>query len=167
MGNTLLKYFVFISTFVLAVSCDKRATKVIYMPDMVDVPTVKVLEDYIDPPDNSVSRRAIYYPETVEDAEAQLKNPLVASEHNLEKGKKIYDTYCIVCHGADAKGGGSLTSAYPAAPDITTSDYSSRGDGFFYYRITFGAALMPGYGHSIIEKERWQTVQYLRTLQSN
>lgn len=155
-----------ILSFLLVMGCDKRATKMFYMPDMVDTPTVKVLEDYIDPPDNSVATNAIYYPKDVEDAEANMMMPIETTSQSLEAGKKVYNTVCIVCHGADAKGGGSLTDAYPAAPDITTSDYSGRGDGFFYYRIVFGAALMPGYGHSITEEERWPVVQYLRTLQS-
>lgn len=164
MSSSKILATVFLALF--SMSCDKRATKMFYMPDMVDAPTVKVLEDYLDPPENSVSMRAIHYPDDVEQAEAQLSNPLDQNDVNLAGGKKIYNTYCIVCHGDDAKGGGSLTDAYPAAPDITTVDYSNRKDGFFYYRITFGAALMPAYGHSITEKERWQTVQYLRTLQS-
>jgi mono/diheme cytochrome c family protein len=149
---------------------DPKTTKIQYMPDMADGPTVKAQEGFINPPDHSVPLNGILYPETVEESEKIFKNPIILTDDDqkqkvIAEGQKLYNTFCIPCHGADAKGEGSLGPNYPRPPDITTADYKKREDGFFFYRITFGAAIMPGYGHAISPNERWLIIHYLRTLQ--
>ncbi len=144
---------------------DETATKVQYMPDMADGPTVKAQENYLDPPEHSVPVTGILYPETIEEAQEVFKNPFPPSDENLAKGKELYNTFCIPCHGADGRGGGSLGPLAPIPPDITHANYQANTDGFFFYRITFGKGMMPGYGHAISPGERWQIVHYLRTLQ--
>jgi mono/diheme cytochrome c family protein len=156
----------------LASACnlDPETTKVQYMPDMADAPTVKAQENYLDPPPGSVPLTTPLYPKTIEEAEKVLTMPprLAADPDITEKGKALFNTFCIPCHGADAKGHGSIISAgFPQPPDITHPTYAARGDGFFFYRITFGSAsgVMPSYGYAISVHERWQIVNYLRTLQ--
>lgn len=80
-------------------------------------------------------------------------------------GEKMYNTYCIPCHGAAGKGDGSITDLYPRPPDITADIYKKRGDGFFFHRITFGANIMPAYGYATTLPERWAVVHYVRKLQ--
>jgi mono/diheme cytochrome c family protein len=144
---------------------DNAATKLQYMPDMADAPTLKPQENYLPPPPHSVPINAVIYPKTVEEAEKTLKNPLQSSDEVVAQGKHFYETYCIPCHGAAAKGDGSITDLYPRPPDITAELYKTRGDGFFFHRITFGANIMPGYGHATTVNERWAIVHYLRDLQ--
>lgn len=146
---------------------ETNKTKIQYMPDMADGPTVKAQEDYLDPPDHSVSTTAIIYPEQAEVAEEEFNNPYPANEANLVAGKKYYNIYCALCHGADGKGQGTLTDAYPraAVPDLTRADLSERKDGFFFMKISKGGAMMPSYGHATTSKERWQIIAYLRQLQ--
>lgn len=144
---------------------DSSQTKVQYVPDMADSPTLKPQENFLEPPEGSVATTAMLYPKTVEEAEASLKNPLPAEPQVLALGEKTFNTFCIPCHGAAAKGDGSITDIYPKPPDITSEAYQKRGDGFFFYRITFGANIMPGYGHATMPHERWATVHYLRKLQ--
>lgn len=140
-------------------------TKIQYMPDMADSPTTKAHESYIEPPEHAVPINGVLYPDTVEEAQQVFKNPFPASDANIAKGKALYNTFCIPCHGADAKGKGSLGPQAPVPPDITHANYQKMNDGFFFYRITFGKGMMPGYGHSTNPGERWQIVHYLRTLQ--
>lgn len=153
------------SRLILALSllvgaCKNDTTKLQYMPDMADAPTVKPQEEYLDPPIGSVARGAIRYAAT---AEESTKKPTVAV--NLAQGKQLYETFCFVCHGSLGKGNGPITSVYPKPPDITQKIYQDRSDGFIFHRITFGTAIMPGYGHATYPHERWQIVYYLRTLQ--
>jgi mono/diheme cytochrome c family protein len=156
---------------VAACSCDPNETKYQYMPDMVDGPQVKAQRSYIDPPEHAVARNAILYPNTVEEAEAQLTSPYPqpASAHVLEEGKKFFNIYCSVCHGESGKGGLDTPlkgSTFPPAPDLTSEMYTKRGDGFFFYSITNGSAIMPPYGDKISPEERWEITHYLRTLQN-
>ena len=159
---------IFICLIALA-GCKKspNETKLTYMPDMADAPTAKAQRTYLDPPDGAVTRNAILYPKTVEESEDILVSPYQEEPSGdvLAQGEKLYSTYCTVCHGPSAKGGGSIQDKFPAPPDITGEAYQKRKDGFYFYRVTFGTALMPSYGHATSAKERWQIVAYLRKLQ--
>ncbi len=142
-------------------------TKVQYVPDMADAPTSKPQKSYLDPPESAVAMSALPYPKTPEDAEKLLQMPprIAQDPGTAAAGAKHYETFCRVCHGADGKGKHSLGPNFPMPPDITHEAYVKRGDGFFFYRITFGSAIMPSYGHATNPIERWQIIRHLRTLQ--
>lgn len=154
----------------LALGChqDGNVTKMQWMPDMADAPTTKTQKDFFNPPEHSIPMNSILYPDTVEEAEKVLVNPFPANAEMAAKGEQLFNTFCITCHGADAKGDkGMIGDLFPHPPDITSGDYPKRADGFFFYRITFGSAstIMPPYGHAISPHERWYIIHYLRTLQ--
>lgn len=154
-----------------AIGCrfDGTGTKMQWAPDMADAPTVKSQESYMDPPVGSVAMSANFYKANAEESESSVAMPedMVADADGkfLAQGKQLFDTFCIPCHGADGKGKGSVGPAI-APPDITSEIYKKRLDGFFFYRITFGTSVMPGYGHAISANERWMIVKHLRTLQN-
>lgn len=151
---------------VFLVGCwDSNTTKLQWMPDMADTGVVKPQRDYLDPPDGSVAVESMEYPKTVEEAESSLTNPINPSAETVAKGQKLFETFCSVCHGLGGKGDGTLKGLVPQPPDITHASYVQRKDGFFFYRISFGTAVMPAYGHSISREERWIIVHYLRALQ--
>ena len=153
------------STFVLLLlfACTQKTskqTKLQYMPDMADAPTVKAQEDYLDPPAHSVARGSIRYADTAETSTLTAKG-----KPNFAQGKQLYETFCLVCHGTQGKGNGTIIDDFPRPPDITAQVYKERSDGFLFHRITFGTAIMPSYGHATSRAERWQIVYYLRSLQ--
>ena len=144
----------------LSACTDKNTTKLQYMPDMADAPTVKAQEDFLDPPLGSVAKGAVYYGASAEESKVK---PNVAPD--LAQGKRLYETFCQVCHGAQGKGNGSIIEDFPRPPDITAIVYQQRSDAFIFHRLTFGTAIMPAYGHATDVAERWQIVFYLRHLQ--
>lgn len=151
----------------LTTSCriDGTGTKMQWAPDMADSAANKPQRSYLDPPEGAVAMNALFYPKTAEEAEKQYVFPeaIAKDPEILPKGKQLFETFCQPCHGADAKGGHLNPAIVP--PDLTHPTYAARADGFFFYRITFGTAVMPGYGHAISSWERWYIVKYLRTLQ--
>ena len=63
------------------------------------------------PPAGTQPQGTIPYPYAKNEGElagAQLKNPLAINQVNLERGQKIYNTFCIVCHGPTGKGNGFI-----------------------------------------------------------
>lgn len=143
-------------------------TKMQYFPDMADSPAFKTQGNYLNPPEGSVARTAILYPETIEEAEKVLKNPFRGQPDeatHAANGEHKYGIYCAVCHGIDAKGGGRISDKFPRPPDLTLDMYKSKQDGFFFYRMTFGSALMPSYGDKTTAIERWDINLHLTKLQ--
>ena len=154
-----------LSLAALAACNDPNTTKLQYAPDMADSAALKSQRDFLDPPAGSISTGAILYPATIEQSEQLLRNPLPTTKEAEAAGKVLYDTFCITCHGVDGKGQGTITDLYPMAPDLTHPVNDTRQDGFYFHKITFGGAIMPGYGHAIAAHERWQIAHYLRVLQ--
>lgn len=141
-------------------------TKLQYMPDMADSPTVKAQENYLEPPEGSVQIDGILYPDSIEESAKLLQNPYESSDEILAEGKALWDTFCITCHGPEGKGDNALgEDKYPPVPNITEGGYTEYADGHIFHRITFGGALMPAYGHAISADERWKIVHYLKELQ--
>lgn len=105
-------------------------------------------------------------PEDYERAGAELKSPLPLTKENLEAGKLIFERFCIQCHGAGGAGDGSITETaggrYPVVPS-----YQSRvdlPDGKMYHTLMYGKGLMGSHASQVEAKERWQVIQYVRTL---
>ena len=66
-----------------------------------------------------------HYAKTIEDAERagrELKNPLPKTPENLAKGKQLYQTFCLVCHGPAGNGDGPVIPKFPP-PQPFSSDY--------------------------------------------
>jgi mono/diheme cytochrome c family protein len=149
---------------------DGTGTKMQWAPDMADSPTSKPQKSFLDPPLHSVAMNAVFYEKTPEAAETVHFMPAdIAADSDgkyLAKGKVLFETFCAVCHGVDGKGQNLLGPTFSAPPDITHPSYLERKDGFFFYRITFGTAVMPAYGYATLPEERWLIVKHLRTLQS-
>lgn len=149
---------------------DGTGTKMQWAPDMADAPTSKPQKSYLDPPPNAVAMSAFFYEKTPESAEMVHVMPEeIAADIDgryEEKGRQLFETFCAVCHGADGQGGHSLGPNFPTPPVIVHPTYRERKDGFFFYRITFGTSVMPGYGYATLPDERWMIVKHLRTLQS-
>lgn len=142
-------------------------TKLQYFPDMADSPAFKTQGNYIDPPEGSIARSAILYPDTKEESETLLQNPYQGqAEKHLQNGEHLFNIYCSVCHGPRAKGDGNITDKFPRPPDLTMDMYKAKKDGSLFHTITFGSALMPSYGHATTANERWEIILYLRTLQN-
>jgi mono/diheme cytochrome c family protein len=98
-------------------------------------------------------------------AEARKKNPVVSNEASLAAGQKIYLKRCIGCHGKTGNGDG------PDAADLgihpaKLSDPATReqADGALFWKITVGKKPMPKYGSRLSPTDRWNVINYLRTL---
>lgn len=50
-----------------------------------------------------------------------------ADKQNLPRGKKIYEKYCLACHGPQGRGGGA-TQVDPPPVDLTSSEVLMKPD---------------------------------------
>ena len=98
-------------------------------------------------------------------AEAQKKNPLAANESSLAAGQKIYSKTCAKCHGktGDADGPAVIElNIHPAK--LSDPKVATESDGSLFWKITTGKKPMPTYGKRFSETDRWNLVNYIRTL---
>ena len=98
-------------------------------------------------------------------AEAQKKSPVAANESSLAAGQKIYSKTCATCHGktGDADGPAVIElNIHPAK--LSDPQVAKESDGALFWKITTGKKPMPAYGKRISETDRWNLVNYVRTL---
>jgi len=94
-----------------------------------------------------------------------MKNPLPATDANLQAAKTIYLDQCANCHGEHGKGDGPEAHMHSPAPsDFTdTRHINTVPDGALFYQITQGRRPMPSFKRKLNEDQRWQLVLFVRT----
>jgi mono/diheme cytochrome c family protein len=79
-------------------------------------------------------------------------------------GRKVAETNCVPCHGQSGKGDGLQAASLPAKPaDWTSEGVQKQTDGELFWKISNGRGPMPPW-KQLPEKERWELVNYIRTL---
>jgi mono/diheme cytochrome c family protein len=100
----------------------------------------------------------------------ELANPLLTTPENLSRGKVVYTTFCIGCHGIKGEGDGRLFTSglYPLKPlSVSGAAAEKLKDGEIYHTITLGLRSMGAHGSQIHSDDRWKLVLYIRKLQDN
>jgi mono/diheme cytochrome c family protein len=93
------------------------------------------------------------------------KNPIASTLGSIAAGQKIYLKTCALCHGksGDADGPGVIElGIHPAK--LSDPQMKEESDGALFWKITTGKKPMPGYGQRLSETDRWNLVNYVRTL---
>lgn len=106
-------------------------------------------------------------PKERRDLAAKQPNPVTPSEASVALGRERFVTFCVPCHGPEAKGGvtGPVATKFIPTPDLTNPDLQKqRTDGYWHSYIVSGGAVMPSYGEALSSEEAWNIVNYLRTL---
>ena len=95
----------------------------------------------------------------------KLRNPVPATESNVDNGMFTYSQRCQSCHGPDGNGKGDRAGELSLMPtDFTNAAEMSRlTDGELYWKITHGHRPMPAFEDKLTDTERWQVVDYIRT----
>jgi mono/diheme cytochrome c family protein len=103
----------------------------------------------------------------------RLTNPRTRTAESLNRGHWVYQTYCQVCHGERGRGDGPVSLAgggpFPGIPSLVDPARPHMSDGVLYGMVVeaqrMGRGLMPRYGDKIHGNDRWDVVNYVRSLQ--
>ena len=105
---------------------------------------------------------------TLPENKIQTVNPCPADEASLEKGKEVYTKECLSCHGLTGRGDGPGTKDLDKpVSSLTDSKVARETDGALFWKTTLGRRPMPAYKKLLTEEERWDVVNYIRSLEKN
>lgn len=95
----------------------------------------------------------------------QMVNPYAKDPAAVQDGKANYEKLCYVCHGLKGKGDGVAAAGLPVRPaDHTSADVQNQSDGRLFWELSNGHPPMPAYENVLSDKERWDLIAYIRTL---
>ena len=96
---------------------------------------------------------------------AGLKSPLPPQPEVIAQGRALYMDRCVDCHGNKGKGDGpGAADLEHRPPDLGHKKMMEQPEGALFWKITQGRRPMPAYGKKLTEEQRWQLVQFIRTL---
>jgi mono/diheme cytochrome c family protein len=91
--------------------------------------------------------------------------PLPASSSSIQRGHILFDVNCAMCHGQDGTGNGTLAHYFSPPPfDLTGSAAQGLSNAGLFMVITQGLGPMPGLAENLNAAERWDVINYVRTL---
>lgn len=97
---------------------------------------------------------------------AAKKNPFAGNAGAAAAGKQVFMTTCAPCHGQSGRGDGPAAAALnPKPANYTTSAISGESDGALFWKLSEGRGAMVAFKGSLTEKQRWELITYIRTLQ--
>tara|TARA_R110002072_G_scaffold286113_1_gene451110 strand:+ start:35983 stop:36783 length:801 start_codon:yes stop_codon:yes gene_type:complete len=95
----------------------------------------------------------------------KLVNPMKGNSSASTAGKKLFKQMCSICHGYTGKGNGvGGTSLTPRPTNFTTNTFQKQSDGAIFWKMSEGKSPMAAYKDILSEKQRWQIVNFLRSL---
>ena len=122
------------------------------------------------PAEGSINRgfESYEYPNTTEGyqlAKANLKSPLDSLDRNSDKGKELFEIYCISCHGATGNGKGKLVERekFLGVPSYKDREIT---EGSIFHVETYGLNAMGSHANQLSAHERWLVADYVMKLRS-
>lgn len=106
-------------------------------------------------------------PEEAARAGATLDNPFAdAGPEDLERGRRLYATYCAPCHDSAGEGRGPVVMRGMVPPPSLLADRArTLPDGTLFHVLTRGQGNMRSYEAQLSAEDRWRIVGWVRELQ--
>jgi len=97
----------------------------------------------------------------------QVTNPVPASPESHARGEELYVKYCSKCHGMTGSGTGPSAHGFSTDPRQLWAWHNAdaSADPYLYWFITNGRSDMPPWGVILSENERWDLVNYIKTIE--
>jgi mono/diheme cytochrome c family protein len=94
-----------------------------------------------------------------------IKNPLTPNSSTLADAKALYIANCAPCHGDKGRGDGPAAAGLnPKPADHSSTAVQSETDGALFWKLSEGRAPMPAYKKIFTDQQRWELINYIRTL---
>ncbi|MEP6595138.1 MAG: c-type cytochrome [Ginsengibacter sp.] len=102
---------------------------------------------------------------TAPDEADDLKSPFQNNSLAEQKGKEVYNLYCLSCHGESGFGDGAAGASFERRPaNFHDRRVREQSNGSLFWKITNGRVNMPPFKQVLSEEQRWQLVSYIRRI---
>ncbi len=161
---------------------DVHQPNVEYFPDMAHSPRYNAFAPnpvFADgrtlqaPPEGAIARGLMpeHFQATPADAERagrELTSPFAAGDNDaLARGRHVYETFCVPCHGAAGGGDGPVARrGVPPPPSLIAEHAIGLPDGHLFHIITYGQNNMASYAAQVDREDRWRVILFVRSLQA-
>jgi mono/diheme cytochrome c family protein len=97
----------------------------------------------------------------------KVTNPVAASVESTGRGEELYVKYCSKCHGMTGNGAGPSAHGFSTNPRQLWAWHKAdkSADPYLYWFITNGRGDMPPWGLILSDNQRWDLVNYVKTLE--
>jgi mono/diheme cytochrome c family protein len=96
---------------------------------------------------------------------ARKENPTPADDNSRARGKELFTVGCLPCHGPSGRGDGPAAASLERKPgNLSDPKMWEQTDGAIFWKISEGNAPMPAFQEAFSEAQRWDIVNYVRTL---
>lgn len=108
------------------------------------------------------------------------ENPVPADETSIARGAQLYSIHCQMCHGEVGEGNGTISAflVKKKPANLTSELVQSKSDGSLFLTISNGifnpnntlfpgvefSGQMPPLNENLTVRERWDVVNFIRTL---
>lgn len=102
------------------------------------------------------------------EAARKVRNPLKPTQAGLKAAQKQFEETCADCHGPKGAGDGPAGKGLnPKPANFTDTKMMNQvTDGELFWKMSEGRGPMPSWKDRLSVTQRWQLVNYIRTLGS-
>lgn len=97
-----------------------------------------------------------------------MLNPITDKTASASRGEKLYINNCSKCHGLSGNGYGTVAHGFTTWPRQlwAWNNTGPETDGYLFSFITNGRSDMPPWGLILSENERWDLINYIKTIKN-
>jgi len=103
--------------------------------------------------------------DSLEYAANNVVNPYPAEDAIIAEGKKVYEHYCLHCHGENGQGNGKVGEVIKGVPAYNKGQTAKLTQGHIFHVITHGKGRMGAHGSQVSVSDRWKVSRYVETMQ--
>ena len=98
----------------------------------------------------------------------QVKNPTTDFDSSIKRGEGMFIKNCSKCHGLNGNGYGVVAHGFTTFPRQlwVWNNTGPETDGYLFWFITNGRSDMPPWGLILSENERWDLINYIKTIKN-
>ena len=98
----------------------------------------------------------------------QVKNPTTDFDSSIKRGEGMFIRNCSKCHGLNGNGYGVVAHGFTTFPRQlwVWNNTGPETDGYLFWFITNGRSDMPPWGLILSENERWDLINYIKTIKN-